>query len=309
MEPVPPSARVRGTRTAFIASVVCTDPAGLLFIFTTVRCLSAWSLYPLPRTLSVTAHGTLIQCHNRSLLECVGPVSPSTGVVCTDTAKRAFSRCLRAIGMYPLPPVLSVPTPRDAHPVSQPSAAWVRGACIPFRARRVYRPAGRSFSVHNLSPLEYMAIVPHSAGVVCADAAGRSFRRCWSAWGLYPLPRASSAPIPRDAHPFSESVFATVYRSKLRCLCCRPSLEHGLHNGRPVVWFDSSTPYSTNPRCAQMPSPVVCSPRPRWPGANTLPARRSRRPNTAHRSETTCPASRGPVHYRTGYAAPKPPFL
>ena len=50
--------------------------------------------------------------------------------------------------------------------------------------------------------------VPPSAGVVCTDPGGRSFRRCLSAWGLYPLPRASSVPTTRDAHSLSHPVAA-----------------------------------------------------------------------------------------------------
>ena len=168
------------------------------------------------------------------LVECVGSVPPSAGVVCTDLVGRSFSFtcccCLSVWGLYPLPRVSSVPTTRDA----LSPAALMRGACTPFRDRRLYRPQGAIIQFRNLVAalvrgpcipfrgcrlyrprwtliefhmllllLECVGSVPSSVGVVCTDRVGRSFSFtcccCLSVWGLYPLPLVSSVPTTRDA--------------------------------------------------------------------------------------------------------------
>ena len=79
----------------------------------------------------------------------------------------------------------------------------MRGACTPYSERRLYRPRRTLTQFHNFLVLGRVGPVPPSAGVVCTDPAGRFFSRCLSAWGLYPLPRASSVPTSWDAHSVS----------------------------------------------------------------------------------------------------------
>lgn len=108
--------------------------------------------------------GTLIQCHNRPLLGCVGPVFPSARVVCTDPrdAHLVFITCLRLSiwRLYPILRASSVLTPRDAHF----AAAGVRGACIPFRGHRLHRSRGTLIHFQNLYLLLYTGV----NCVVCA---------------------------------------------------------------------------------------------------------------------------------------------
>ena len=101
----------------FSARVGRTDPAGLPPVLTICRCFA-----------------------------CVGPVPPSAGVGCTDPGGRSFRRCLSAWGLYPLPRVSAVRTPRDV----LAATVRVRGGCTPFRGRRLCRPRGTLFQFHNL---------------------------------------------------------------------------------------------------------------------------------------------------------------
>ena len=212
------------------------------------------------------------------LLECVGPVPPSAGVVCTDTAGNFCSGCLSVWGMYPIPRASSVPTPRDAHSVRFLSLLEMLGACTPFRECRLYRPCG------TLSQplLECAGPVPPSAGVVCTDPAGRSvsclhsgaarvrgacipfrgrrmyrprgtlFSRCWSAWGLYPLPRASSVPTPRDAELVVCILFAAYVRG-----ACIPFRGRRLYqpHGTPFSRCLSAWGLYPLPRALSVPTP------------------------------------------------------
>ena len=155
----------------------------------------------------------------RQLLESGGQALSSARVGRIDPARRSpsvkqFVAVLSAWGLYPLPRTSSVPTPRDAHSVSHPVAAWGRGACIPFRGCRLYRPrgslfqpllkcvgpvlppatvvctdpAGRSLSFIFCRCLKCVGPVLPSAGVVCTDSAGRFFSLCLSAWRPLPPP-------------------------------------------------------------------------------------------------------------------------
>ena len=125
---------------------------------------------------------TLHKLHTRNYFEYItSRIQP----VCTDPAGRFFSRCLSAWGLYPLPRASSVPTSRDAHSVSHPVAAWVRGACTPFRGRRHHRSRGNPFQ----PLLECAGPALPSASVVCTDRVGRSLRFtcrccCLSVWSL-----------------------------------------------------------------------------------------------------------------------------
>ena len=113
--------------------------------------------------------------HNMSLRECEGPVPPSTGVACTDPARRSFSRCLSARGLYHPPQASSVPTPQAL------------------------------IQVHNLWLLECDGHVPPSANVASSDSRDAhpvfTTSRCLSAGGLYPLPPVSFVPTPRNVLP------------------------------------------------------------------------------------------------------------
>ena len=153
------------------ASVVCAYLAERSLSVTSCCYVTAWGLYPLPRVSSVPTQrdafsagagvrgactafherrldrprGTITQFHNLSLLECLGPVPPSTCIVFTGTRGTLFQallecvwpvrpfatvvytnlagsyfsfascRCLSAWGPCPLPRVSSEPTPQDAH--------------------------------------------------------------------------------------------------------------------------------------------------------------------------------------------------
>ena len=92
-------------------------------------------------------------------------------------------RYLSAWGLYPLPRRSSVPTPRDAFS----AAAWVLGACTPFRERNLYRFGGTLIQSHSLSLLEREGPIRPSTRVVCTDPrdARSAFAacRCLSARG------------------------------------------------------------------------------------------------------------------------------
>ena len=149
------------------------------------------SSYYLPR-------GTLFQ----PLLDCAGPVPPSASVVYIHFNGRSFSFtcccCLRAWGLYPLPRASSVP---------------IRGKLIQFHNLSMLKcvgPVPPSLGVVCTDPrgtlfqplFDCAGPVPPSASFVCTDLTGRPFSFacccCLSARGLYPLPRASSVPIPAE---------------------------------------------------------------------------------------------------------------
>ena len=143
---------------------------------------------------------TLVQFHMLLLLECVGSVPPSAGVVCTDLVRRSFSftccRCLRVWSLYPLPRVSSVPTTRDA----LAPAALMRGARTPFRERRLHRLQGTLIHFHNLvAALVRGPCISLRGCRRITDPAEQFLRRCFIEWGLYPVPPASSIPTTRDA--------------------------------------------------------------------------------------------------------------
>ena len=145
-------------------------------------------------------HGTLVEFYIFFLLECVEAVPTSASVVCTDLVGSSFSLIcccwLRVWGLYPLPWVSSLPTTRD----SLSTAILMRGARTPFRERHLYRPQGTLIQFHNLvAALVRGPCIPFRGCRRIADPAGRLFRRCLNAWGLYPVTPASSIPISRDA--------------------------------------------------------------------------------------------------------------
>ena len=96
--------------------------------------------------------------------ECVGPVPPSAGIVCTDPARRLFQPVLECVG--PVPPL----------------------ACV-----LCTNPVGRSFNFDCCRCSKRVGPMPPSACVVCTDPTGRWCNRFLSAWGLYPLQRESPA--------------------------------------------------------------------------------------------------------------------
>ena len=114
---------MRGACNPF-AVVASTDPVErFLNLY-----LSARGLYPFHERHLYRPGEMLIQFHMLLLLECVGSVPPSAGVVCNDLVGSSFSfTCccwLSVWGLYPLPRVSSVPTTRDAFS----TAASMRGA-------------------------------------------------------------------------------------------------------------------------------------------------------------------------------------
>ena len=125
---------MRGACNPF-AVVASTDPVERFFNL----YLSARGLYPFHERHLYRPSEMLIQFHMLLLLECVGSVPPSAGVVCNDLVGSSFSFtccrcCLSVWGLYPLLWVSSVPTTRDA----LSTAALMREACTPFRERRLY---------------------------------------------------------------------------------------------------------------------------------------------------------------------------
>ena len=84
------------------------------------------------------------------------------------TLSQLFESCLllKYVGLVPPSPGVALPARAERFS----AAVGVRGPCTPFRECRLYRHRGKLLS------------------------------RCLSVWGLYPLPRESSVPTPRDAH-------------------------------------------------------------------------------------------------------------
>ena len=138
--------------------------------------------------------------------------------------------CSECEGPVAAPGLVGCAGPRDTPPVLPPFSVGVRGSCAPFAGAVLTAPrdapkplcecgwpvppsasvvcidlVGRLFSSWNLQERERVGPVPSPVCHRLYRSAGRSSRCilscCLRVWSLYPLPRMSSVPTPRDALP------------------------------------------------------------------------------------------------------------
>ena len=191
--------------TASFASVVRIDPEGRSFLFVPCKAGECVRYVP-PRAVSFV---------------------PSAG----RSSRFTTCCCLRAWGLYPLPRVSSVSTPRDDLPAAVPA----RGACTPFRVSCLYRPRGMFVRYRHSLPIVREGPVPLPAGIVCCYLAVRQVPPSSDWEGAVPPSAMPYVPTPRDARS-GLSVGAACARE-----ACTPSSGRRRHLPLPRVLSSSAS--------------------------------------------------------------------